>query len=306
MRRNGKIAALSQMLREELNERLEAGEQGKDLVKWLNSLPEVKDRMRFCFRGKPITEQNLSQWKKGGYRDWQEKEERRHMLHRLREEFEEIEHIVDPEETQRHLSVMLTLELARAVQEIKENTPDLKERLERLEPVIGKFAQLRREESNARRVEMQWKLHRSELGVGGGGFGVEGALERLEREVGEESDAFASAATVKVEKKPSVAAGPKKSNGKKRARPEGKSRPAGETGPDQVKGKESQDPEAERVAQKASSQAVAGEAAELTQSNPGGSHPIKVDQSSGASFPHEPRENIEHRTPNIEHRTSSE
>lgn len=120
-----------------MNERLEQGQEGKELVKWLNSLPEVQDAIRRSFHGQPISEQNLSQWKKGGYPEWQEKQERWHMLHRLREEAEEMGIAADPEETQRHLSVMLTLELARAVQEIRENTPDLKERLERLEPAGG-------------------------------------------------------------------------------------------------------------------------------------------------------------------------
>lgn len=280
---------LSRELREELNERIEEGQQGKELVKWLNSTPEVQNTIRFGFRGKPISEQNLSQWKNGGYREWQEKEERRFMVHQLREEAEEMRFAADPEETQRHLSVMLTLELARAVQEIKENTPDLKERLERLEPLIGKFVQLRREESNARRVEMQWKLHRSELGAGGGGFGLEGALQQLESEA--ESRAPAAVGTANDEKKSLVSAGAKKRSGKKRVASKGKLRQetlAGSVFAKLRRDKRRRSQEAAGsgqaevgdVVQEASSQA-AGDGAELGQPDPSESKPIKVDQSAG-------------------------
>jgi hypothetical protein len=70
MTRKGKVARLPVAVREQLNERLRSGEQGKRLVAWLNTLPEVKDRMAELFGGYPMREQNLSQWKKGGYRDW--------------------------------------------------------------------------------------------------------------------------------------------------------------------------------------------------------------------------------------------
>src|SRR5882724_4449314 len=75
MTRNGKIARLSKALREELNRCIDNSEQGKSLVKWLNSLPKVQAVMSAEFDGKPIREQNLSEWKKGGYRDWQARQE---------------------------------------------------------------------------------------------------------------------------------------------------------------------------------------------------------------------------------------
>jgi hypothetical protein len=70
MTRKGKVARLPMAVREQLNQRIRTGEQGKRLVAWLNTLPEVKDRMAELFGGFPMREQNLSQWKKGGYRDW--------------------------------------------------------------------------------------------------------------------------------------------------------------------------------------------------------------------------------------------
>lgn len=68
--RNGKIARLPHSARQELNRRLDEGEQGKKLVAWLNALPEAQAIVSAEFGGKPIREQDLSEWRQGGYRDW--------------------------------------------------------------------------------------------------------------------------------------------------------------------------------------------------------------------------------------------
>ncbi len=61
--RNGKIARLPLAVREELNLRLRDGEEGVDLVVWLNSLPEVRQVLAAKFKGQPIAENNLANWK---------------------------------------------------------------------------------------------------------------------------------------------------------------------------------------------------------------------------------------------------
>src|SRR5687768_7976005 len=71
MTRNGKIARLPAEIREELNHRLERNIPGITLVEWLNSLPEVQEVLRDLFDGNPIIPQNLSQWRQGGYAEWQ-------------------------------------------------------------------------------------------------------------------------------------------------------------------------------------------------------------------------------------------
>ena len=68
--RNGKIARLPRGIREQLNCRLQNGEQGRPLVAWLNVLPAVRAVVAAEFDGKPVREQNLSEWRKGGYREW--------------------------------------------------------------------------------------------------------------------------------------------------------------------------------------------------------------------------------------------
>jgi hypothetical protein len=68
--RTGKIARLPRAIRDELNQRLYNGQKGRDLVAWLNTLPESQAAVGTEFAGKPIRPQNLSEWKQGGYRDW--------------------------------------------------------------------------------------------------------------------------------------------------------------------------------------------------------------------------------------------
>jgi len=68
--RRGKIARLPLAIRQELNTRLQNGEEGRTLVLWLNGLPAVNDVLAAQFKNKPIAECNLSEWKTGGYIDW--------------------------------------------------------------------------------------------------------------------------------------------------------------------------------------------------------------------------------------------
>jgi hypothetical protein len=75
MTRRGKIARLPQPIREQINRRLENGEEGKQIIEWLNTLPEVAALMKGEFDGQPINEPNLSHWKAGGFREWEEHQE---------------------------------------------------------------------------------------------------------------------------------------------------------------------------------------------------------------------------------------
>jgi hypothetical protein len=73
--RRGKIARLPREVREQLNRRLANGERGKLLVAWLNGLAEVQAVLTAEFGGNAIREQNLSEWKQGGYPDWLRQQE---------------------------------------------------------------------------------------------------------------------------------------------------------------------------------------------------------------------------------------
>ena len=74
MTRTGKIARLPREIRQKLNEGLRAGETAKNLVDWLNDFPVVQTIVACEFEGVPIREQNISEWRKGGYQDWLQQE----------------------------------------------------------------------------------------------------------------------------------------------------------------------------------------------------------------------------------------
>lgn len=74
--RVGKIAQLPGGVRDELNRRLLNGQLSPLILPWLNELPEVKSVIDERFKGEPVNAQNISDWRKGGFRDWMRSNER--------------------------------------------------------------------------------------------------------------------------------------------------------------------------------------------------------------------------------------
>jgi hypothetical protein len=72
----GKIDTLPTALRDELNARLEDGQTGAVILPWLNNLPDVKTHLKKNFQGTEITDQNLSNWRNGGFKKWQQRREK--------------------------------------------------------------------------------------------------------------------------------------------------------------------------------------------------------------------------------------
>ena len=70
--RTGKIARLPHALRQELNERLRDGLPAVEILQWLNAVPEARDMLARRFDGSPISQDNLSWWRHGGYAGWLE------------------------------------------------------------------------------------------------------------------------------------------------------------------------------------------------------------------------------------------
>ena len=68
--RNGKIAHLPRSIRDLLNERLDRSQPASQILPWLNALEEVREIITEEFEGTPISEQNLSQWRQGGFQEW--------------------------------------------------------------------------------------------------------------------------------------------------------------------------------------------------------------------------------------------
>lgn len=89
--RTGKIARLPKAVRDQLNQRLADGESGETLLPWLHSMPEVLEVLTRDFEGRPILKQNLSEWRQGGFRDWEARQERLDQLRLLTEEADDLD-----------------------------------------------------------------------------------------------------------------------------------------------------------------------------------------------------------------------
>ena len=76
MARLGKIARFPLAIREQINHRLLDGERAGEILPWLNLQPEVRKILADQFDAKPVNDQNLSDWRMGGYADWLGKRER--------------------------------------------------------------------------------------------------------------------------------------------------------------------------------------------------------------------------------------
>ena len=150
--RNGKIARLPRAVRQELNRLLDEGEQGKKLVAWLNGLPEVQAVVVAEYGGKPIREQNLSEWKQGGYRDWLAQQEALEVAGRLGEDAAEWSAEGRPPLTDT-LALWLAARYAVATRRVAETEGAEGWRL--LRELCGDLVELRRGDHSAERLRME-------------------------------------------------------------------------------------------------------------------------------------------------------
>ena len=74
--RKGKIARLPARIREQVCRRMHDGEPAPKIIAWLHTEQEVLAVLDEMFGEEPISAQNLSEWRAGGYQDWLRKRER--------------------------------------------------------------------------------------------------------------------------------------------------------------------------------------------------------------------------------------
>lgn len=155
----GKIGRLSRDIRQILGERIEDGIPNKELVKWLNGLPAVREVLELRFGGRAITEQNLSEWKQTGHGEWRRREERRALALRLTEQRDE--EALEPEEAlaEREISDRLGrelgMEMALLALALVEQEGDTETRWKRLCAVYREVSQLRRDDHRAERIRLR-------------------------------------------------------------------------------------------------------------------------------------------------------
>jgi hypothetical protein len=140
---------LPKSIRDQLGRRIEDGEEGQELVNWLNGLPEVREILEKQFGGRPVTEQNLSEWKQGGYEQWLRQEDLLSLVGQVAEESEDLEGAADGQEISDRFAGLMAVELARLATALLEKETDPEKRWKRLCEVHRELSQLRRDDHRA-------------------------------------------------------------------------------------------------------------------------------------------------------------
>ncbi len=160
MTRTGKIARLPRKIRDELNHRLDDGQPGTELVAWLNALPDVQDVLAAEFGGRPVNEQNLSDWKQGGFRDWQGSREALALARELCEQADELKQLAGDGLGDR-LSPLLALRLLSAVKALDVLADGTeKTDAQSLHQLCGDLVALRKADQSAARIELDRERNR--------------------------------------------------------------------------------------------------------------------------------------------------
>ncbi len=154
--RHGKIARLPKEIREQLNRRMENGWRGARLVKWLNELPPVKEVLREEFHGHAISEQNLSQWRDGGYQDWLRHQGTQEQIRWVVERSEDVDQAEGSEHLCERLARVASAELAEHLQRLGE-VEDPKERWKQFREVCLELWRLRNGTHYGRGVDLGWE-----------------------------------------------------------------------------------------------------------------------------------------------------
>ena len=179
--RRGKIALLAQPVREEVNRRLERGEIADSILDWLNGLPETQELLQQRFDGQPISPQNLSRWRQGGYRVWLQHQEDRAEIQALRREAEENEADHENFEVADHLANQLVLVYVRMLREIAQ-LPDGPKKWQHTYAATRELNQLRRVNHEATSCQIRTARWEAECAATKSRLQDEAALhiERLE------------------------------------------------------------------------------------------------------------------------------
>jgi hypothetical protein len=155
MTRIGKIARLPRDIREQLNRRLHDGEPGTQLVVWLNALPDAQTILAREFSGRAISQQNLSEWKQGGYRDWLAHHD---TLARARELAAGAKELADATDgaLADHMAIFLTARYVAALAECQgEATEESRRQLRSLHGLCQDIVELRRGDHSAARLKIE-------------------------------------------------------------------------------------------------------------------------------------------------------
>jgi hypothetical protein len=151
--RRGKIARLPAAIRRQLNERLENGQPAKPLIHWLHSLPEVQAVLAAQFEGQPITPNNLTRWKQGGFKDWLEDQRALEAAAAVFEQADDLKEMAREDLADR-MTLVLTAKMAMELQRIN-RLPDGAKKSQLYRELLGSLTLVRRGNLQGQRIEVE-------------------------------------------------------------------------------------------------------------------------------------------------------
>jgi hypothetical protein len=151
--RTGKIARLPAPIRNELNRRLNNGALGRELVTWLNALPEVQSVLAHRFGNRPITEDNISAWRHGGFKEWLLEEERHARTRELSDQCPERDPALRARRIGAFTQEQLALELAEELERLSAMT-DREARSKRLQRLSQELCRLQNSRTRDRELHL--------------------------------------------------------------------------------------------------------------------------------------------------------
>jgi hypothetical protein len=151
---NGKIARLPRNIRDELNQRLENGEPADAILPWLNALPEVQAMLADQFAASPVNQQNLTNWRHGGYQYWLEGREHHNLVRELVQDAKEFTALPGAPDLARQMSTVFLAELVLSARKAQTELTDPAEQFERLRSLLHAVSQVRREDCLTERLAL--------------------------------------------------------------------------------------------------------------------------------------------------------
>ncbi|MGA2748438.1 MAG: hypothetical protein ABSG59_06650 [Verrucomicrobiota bacterium] len=95
-----------------MNSRLDDGQDGPQLLDWLNSLPETRQILNTHFAAVPVSPQNLSEWRQGGFHEWEARQDFIHHAHELSASSKDTAETIEPSQLACDLAAELALRFA--------------------------------------------------------------------------------------------------------------------------------------------------------------------------------------------------
>jgi len=163
MARKGKIARLPRSIRDELNRRLDDGEEGVQLIDWLNGLPDVRRVLNDSFDGRPITDGNLSDWKQGSFLEWKRLQEAGEWARTVTSESNHIAAESGLVPFSDRLSAVVALSLGKIIREIAFGSLADEEAHEKFIVLLKQLTRLRQDDHQAARLRMDLETY--EIGL---------------------------------------------------------------------------------------------------------------------------------------------